>query len=125
MNTSEHPDWQQDYTTTAHLHEQVQHYYNQISDRLDDEVLNHVEVDIKREGERVTVVCEQDEDAPEFEPTSGWWGTRALEHVHDVFVDAIQSAGRRLEYGNDMREACETGRLVMHAPKSPNPLEDD
>ena len=125
MSTSEHPDWQQEYTTTAHLHEQVQRYYDQISDRLSDDVLDHVEIEIEQEGGRVTLVCEQDDDAPEFEPTSGSWGTRALERVPDVFVDAIQSAGRRLEYGNDMREARETGRLVVYAPKSPNPMEDD
>jgi len=125
MNTSNHPDWQQEYTTTAHLHEQVQHYYDQISDWLDDEVLSHVEVAIEQEDGRVTFVCEQGEDAPEFEPTSGSWGTQALERVHDVFVDAIQSAGRRLEYESGMRKARKTGRFAVYAPMSPNPLESD
>lgn len=87
-------------------------------DRLKDGVLDHVDLEITLEPERINLICEQSDGAPQIETQYGSTDPAAL--VHDAFVDAARCTGRRLETDLHM---CNMNRFVGHVPLDPNLVE--
>lgn len=107
-----------EYESVDELGSELLGAFSEQLERLEDGVLDHVDVEIVLEPERVNLVCEQADDAPRFETQYG--STDPADLVHDAFVDAARCAGRRLETDLHM---CELDRFVGHVPLDPNPFE--
>lgn len=118
LNPNDRSDSQPDYESVDALHAAFKSQFENHAGQLEEPALEHVDIEIAVEPERINVACEQPGDAPEFETRYGSVDPASL--VHDVFVEAARSTGRRLETDLHM---CELDRFVGHVPLEPNPRE--
>lgn len=97
------------------LQDEVQRYYEEIGERLPEEVHEHVSVKFGTAIEGVVITARQDEDAPAMFVESSRRKVRPISRVRDVMVDAIQSADRHMET-IDPHHTGDENRLQVRAP---------
>ena len=114
MNPEDVPE-SREYDSVDELGSELLGQFSDHLERLEGDVLDHVDVEISLEPERINLVCEQPDDAPQIETRYG--SSDPADLVHDAFVDAAWCTGRRLETDLHM---CERDRFVGHVPLAPN-----
>ncbi|WP_302083146.1 hypothetical protein [Salinibaculum rarum] len=119
MSETESTPSERAYESVESLRDAIASYIEEIKPRLDDQVIEMVSMDVEAEDNRVTITINETDGAEVLPPTSGTWGVTPVERMHDVVVDAIQSAGRLTEYDVHPMDADGT-RAVMIAPLRDN-----